>query len=133
MIATGTDPGHFITSQECDTCHTNNFWIPLVFDHLSANYPGDHSSPLDCEDCHGGNSEQVTWEMPQFVPNCAACHFSDYEEDEHDKVEDLNLFYPVEELQDCTGACHTYTDATFQTIDEFNPGPEHRVTDSDFN
>jgi hypothetical protein len=38
----------------------------------------------------------------------------------------------VSELRDCNGACHMYTDSTLTEIKKNRPGPEHRVSDSDF-
>ena len=39
--------------------------------------------------------------------------------------------YTVQELRDCSGACHIYEDATLTTIKDFRAS-EHRVGDSDF-
>jgi hypothetical protein len=130
--ATGKSSTHFISSRECDYCHDNNFWTPLFFSHHSAGYPGDHSQQLLCTDCHGGNSEIATWSSPQFQPDCASCHATDFDDSHHKKYVDPDTFYSVGELHDCTGSCHVYTDSTLTQIKESEPGPEHRVTDGDF-
>ena len=105
-----------------------------MFSHSSAMYPGDHSPPLLCIACHGGNSETVNWPSPQYQPDCGACHANDYEQDEHKKYEEqgITFFYSVDELSDCTTSCHEYTDSTLTKIKDSEPGPEHRVTDGDF-
>ena len=78
MEATGTPNGHFMTSQECDYCHNTNAWTPDTFRHMSPFYPGDHRRALTCRDCHGGNSETVTWTSPTYAQSCAGCHANDY-------------------------------------------------------
>jgi hypothetical protein len=128
----GKDAGHFVTERECNYCHDNNFWTPLLFSHFSAAYPGDHSSPLLCTACHGGNSETVTWPSPQYQPDCASCHADEFEPDHHKIYENPDTFYNLDQLRDCNGACHMYTDSSLTTIEKNRPGPEHRVTDGDF-
>ena len=100
--------------------------------HTSPGYPGDHRGGLACTDCHGGNSDQVTWFAPAYQPDCAGCHAGDFEPGEHKKYENPDFFYTVSELRDCTGACHVYTDSSLTTIKKSRPGPEHRVNGSDF-
>jgi hypothetical protein len=39
----------------------------------------------------------------------------------------------VAELANCSGACHVYTDASLQTILRTRNGPQHRVTQREFN
>jgi hypothetical protein len=130
--ATGMDGSHFVTSRQCDYCHDTNFWTPLIFSHLSAGYPGDHRTNLICEDCHGGNTELATWPAPQYQPDCAACHATDFKPSAHKKFENPDSFYNLSELRDCTGACHQYTDSSLSTIKDMRPGPEHRVGDNEF-
>ncbi len=129
--ATGKDPGHFVTNQECNYCHTITSWTPDIFTHSSPNYPGDHRRNLNCRDCHRNNAEAVTWNFPSYMPNCAGCHANDFENGPHKKVDSPRIFYTVGELQDCSGACHEYTDSTFTTIRRMRSG-EHRVRDSEF-
>jgi hypothetical protein len=107
--ATGTPSGHFSSAQECDYCHTTDFWSPSIFVHSSADYPGDHRRNLACTDCHGGNSDTVTWPFAQYQPDCAACHAGDYKSGPHEDAS-------VSELRDCAGSCH-------------KPNPEHSVRD----
>jgi hypothetical protein len=42
------------------------------------------------------------------------------------------VLYSVAELKDCSGACHVYRDSSLTTIVTRRSGPEHRVTDEDF-
>ena len=130
-FATGKAASHFVTSLGCEECHSPAAWRPVSFDHSSSLYPGDHSGNLACRRCHAGNTQAVTWSSPSYQPDCAGCHASDYERDEHKKVESPRLLYSVSELRDCTGACHTYTDTTFTTIRRSRTG-EHRVNRGDF-
>ena len=97
--ATGKSPGHFLTQRECDYCHSRDFWTPLLFDHASAAYPGDHRVSLTCTDCHASNAETLAWPFPAFAPDCAACHASDYEPGPHRNAS-------VSSLRDCAGSCH---------------------------
>jgi len=101
-IATGKDQNHIQTNAQCDVCHTTNAWIPANFDHDSV------------------------------TGSCLACHAGDYEADPHKKIRDPEIKYTAVELQECSGACHFYTDPSLTTLEESRPGPEHRVTDGDF-
>jgi hypothetical protein len=129
--ATGTPDGHFTSSSECDLCHTTNRWMPSTFRHMSGNYPGDHSGNLGCTQCHTANNETVQWPFPSLQPDCAACHRSDFKPGPHKKHENPDVTYTPEELRDCSGSCHTYTDSTLTTIKKRRSG-EHRVGDGDF-
>lgn len=132
MDATGKPSGHFITTQECDVCHMPGGWTPLTFRHTSPNYPGDHRQNLDCTDCHRANTEMATYkDDPSLAPDCAGCHRNDYEQGPHKKHENPDRKYTVQELRDCSGSCHVYTDATLTQIKETRNG-EHRVGDKDF-
>jgi hypothetical protein len=110
--ATGKPSGHFITSLQCDECHTSNNWLPLVFRHTSGAYPGDHRVNPLCTDCHGGNSQTVTWQAPTYQPDCAACHANDYIPSEHKNA-------TVSENRDCAGICH-------------EDSPRHSIFNSDW-
>jgi hypothetical protein len=129
--ATGTPDGHFTSSSECDLCHTTNRWMPSTFRHMSGNYPGDHSGNLGCTQCHTANNETVQWPFPSLQPDCAACHRSDYKPGPHKKYENPDTTYTPEELRDCSGPCHTYTDATLTTIKKRRDS-KHRVSDGGF-
>jgi len=130
--ATGTPSGHFMTPEECDVCHTTNGWRPDIFRHTSPNYPGDHRANLDCRECHPGNAEMVVYsDDPSLAPDCAGCHSNDYRSGPHKKHENPDTRYTVQELRDCTGACHVYTDATLTVIKDRRNG-QHRVSDREF-
>jgi hypothetical protein len=132
IAATGQPNGHFITTQDCDVCHTQNRWRPDIFRHASPNYPGDHAGGLKCTECHPGNSEMVVYtDDPSLAPDCAGCHRNDYRTGPHKKYENPDTKYNVQELRDCAGACHTYTDATLTQIKKTRNG-EHRVSDREF-
>jgi len=130
VTATGKGSGHFLTTRECNVCHEITYWSPDIFRHLSAGYPGDHRRALTCTDCHGGNSEAVTWSAPAYQPDCAGCHASNYRSDPHTKYG--NVKYTVSELRDCSGSCHIYTDATLTQI-RTRRSSQHRVSDGSFN
>jgi predicted CXXCH cytochrome family protein len=130
--ATGKDTDHVPSGDACDDCHSTNAWLPAIFNHTSPAYPGDHSRPLACTDCHGGNTEVVTWPFAAYQPDCAGCHAGNYKAGPHKKHENPDVLYTVGELRDCSGACHVYTDATLTTISQSRPGPKHRVSDGGF-
>ncbi|MFQ5634878.1 MAG: cytochrome c3 family protein [Gammaproteobacteria bacterium] len=132
QTATGKGQGHFQTARDCSYCHDTNRWVPLRFMHASANYPGDHARPLACTNCHGGNSEIVTWSAPAYQPDCAGCHAGNYKAGPHKKTESPPTNYTVGELRDCTGACHVYTNAAMNQISKSRPGPQHRVNNNGF-
>jgi hypothetical protein len=121
-----------MSAQECDSCHTTDFWTPSMVVHSSPGYPGDHRANLACTDCHGANSETVTWSFPAYQPDCAACHANDYKPGPHKRSKNPDMLYSVDELRDCSGACHTYTDSSLTTIEKLRPGPKHRVSDGGF-
>ncbi|HSG65877.1 MAG TPA: hypothetical protein VLD39_12790, partial [Gammaproteobacteria bacterium] len=83
-------------------CPSRDYWAPLVFDHQSANYPGDHRVNPGCRGCHTTNAQTVPWPTPAFAPDCAACHASDYRPGPHRNA-------TVSALRDCAGACHRST------------------------
>jgi hypothetical protein len=116
--ATGKPSNHFVTNLACETCHRNTGWTPLIFRHSSLNFP-DHGSRLDCKDCHRANAQQVPYPSPAFAPDCAACHANDFKPGPHKKYEQpTKVTYTVQELRDCTGACHVYTDSSLTTINK---------------
>lgn len=132
MDATGIPNGHFITVQDCNFCHTTNRWRPDIFSHMSPNYPGDHAQDLDCTECHPGNSDPVVYtDDPGLAPDCAGCHRNDFKQGPHKKYENPDTKYTVEELKDCSGSCHVYTDPTMSQIKDTR-NREHRVSDGNF-
>jgi hypothetical protein len=100
MTASAPPSGHFTTTLSCDGCHGTNRWTPASYDHAGTAYPGDHGVSLDCIDCHGGNSDMVTWSSPTYQPDCAGCHAKDFE------VGGPHKTATVSDLRDCAGACH---------------------------
>ena len=86
---------------------------------------------MSCTSCHTTNNEVISWQFASYRPNCAGCHANNYKAGEHKKVDTPKILYTVQELQDCSGACHEYTDATFSTIKKTRTG-KHRATDGSF-
>lgn len=115
--ASDTPSGHFMTSEDCGECHLNTSWRPSSFRHSSPGYPGDHGRNLDCTDCHTMNNAIVVWPNPEFQPDCAACHASDFARRRHTNRQ-TGMPYTASELRDCTIACHVEDDGR----------PEHRVS-----
>jgi hypothetical protein len=131
-IALGVAPTHLGTTRDCATCHTYPDWTVLHFVHASTTYPGNHAVALVCTACHTANTEQIPWASPANAGSCGGCHAKDYKPALHPKVTGGSLNYTLSELQNCTGACHVYSDATLGTIAKPLPGPYHRVTDAAF-
>ena len=72
--ASGKPAGHFVTAQDCATCHVGTeAWAPVHYNHLAATYPV-HPAGVTCAACHTGNNQAVTWRYPAQQPTCAACH-----------------------------------------------------------
>ena len=86
---------HLPTLQDCDVCHTNNIFIPSIFNHsgitgnctschdgnnVTAGARGttaDHptTNGQDCGTCHNTNSfADATFDHTGRVNNCAECH-----------------------------------------------------------
>ena len=131
IIATGKTVNHFITSLDCNECHSTVNWLTLQFSHRSMTYPGDHRQNLACTSCHAGNNESASWRSPSFIPDCAACHETNYVPGPHLLHANPDTFYSVSDLRDCTGACHVYTDSSQSVILENRTG-QHRVFDPQF-
>ena len=129
--ATGKPGGHFSTSRSCDNCHTTTAWTPARYTHTSPAY-SPHSSGVTCIGCHRGNTETISWQFGGYAGSCAGCHAGDYKQGSHKKTEvPTTIFYTVDELRNCAGSCHQYTDSTFSTILRSRSG-EHRSTSGGF-
>jgi hypothetical protein len=119
IAARGKSANHFVTSLQCDACHTTTAWLPVIrYRHTSGNYPGDHAAGVGCLSCHTGNSQVVPWRFATYAPACAGCHADDYKPDKHKKVSKPQILYTVSELRNCAGACHQYTDPSLTTIEK---------------
>jgi hypothetical protein len=139
--ATGKSSGHWVTARDCSYCHAYPTWTPLTFvttkggqgSHQSLTYPGDHTGKKPaCTACHKQNSDTVTYTNSASNPGtCAGCHANQFSAGSHKKFGNTN--YTASELKNCSGACHTYTDATLKTISKTRNGPQHRVTQNSFN
>ena len=129
---------HFITTQDCSSCHTTTNWTTLLnYTHVSATYVA-HTAATNvtgCTSCHKQNNEKITFAQPGLVPNCAACHSTSFKPGSHLKYSTpTTVYYTFTELKDCTGACHTYTDQTLTKIKTSRPtNSHHRPTFSSWN
>ena len=120
-----------VNNFDCSHCHTTTAWTPNTFKHIvGGGYPGDHRVALTCASCHTTNTDAATWRSPAYKPDCAGCHSNRYTSDPHTKYG--NVKYTVSELRNCSGACHIYTDSTLTKISKSRPGPQHRLTSSQF-
>lgn len=129
--ATGKPGNHFVTARQCDACHTTTAWTPVKYTHTSSAY-SLHNSGVTCIGCHKTNNEVISWQYGAYVPFCAGCHAGDFKQTAHKKTEvPSTIFYTVDELKNCAGSCHQYTDSTFSTILKARSG-EHRSTDGGF-
>ena len=131
--ATGMPSGHLATTRACDACHTTSTWLPpKPYTHLSPNWK-PHNASVTCYSCHSTRTEAATWPFAAYKPNCAGCHAGTFKPGSHKKYEGTTtIFYTAAELQNCSGACHQYSNTTFTTILRSRPGPEHRSTDGGF-
>jgi hypothetical protein len=102
--ADGMSLTHFVTTQECNVCHSTQGWSPIYFTHPSnSDYPGDHNSSVTCKKCHDDNSETIAYSSPGYAPYCAACHESDYDSGEHRGT--------LSDNKNCAGSrCHRTSD-----------------------
>jgi hypothetical protein len=78
--------GHFITTAQCDDCHSTNSWAPAsTYRHPNnVGYPGDHNSSVTCRSCHTNNNENISgFPHSSYGTSCAACHSRDYDAGEH--------------------------------------------------
>ena len=109
-----TNPNHAAAQfpTDCQSCHTENTWIPSTFDHNSF-YPivGAHVAIAnDCNACHNGDFNNT--------PNtCFGCHADDY--NQTNNPNHASAGFPT----DCE-ACHSqnaWTPATFDHDDMYFP------------
>lgn len=116
--ATGKPDDHFVTSRTCDDCHITTGWLLVAgYRHSSSLFPGGHVNDVRCKGCHTDNTEIFTWEASVYKPDCAGCHANDYRPNNHIKSKNLaSIFYTLNELRDCAGSCHEYTDNTFAIV-----------------
>ena len=81
--------------------------------------------------CHTPRHGPGALASPADAGTCAGCHAKDFKPDAHPKTSS-GPSYTVSELDNCSGACHVYTDATLARSARVMPGPYHRVTDATF-
>lgn len=129
--ATGKVASHMTTSLDCSSCHHYPAWSPVAYVHSSSAYPGDHRGTPGCTSCHSANTESAGWTAAAYRPSCAGCHAAQFKAGGHPKTLD-GLPYNIGELQNCSAACHVYSDAKLTTISRTRPAGHHKVTDSAF-
>ncbi|HKT71712.1 MAG TPA: hypothetical protein VJQ47_02385 [Steroidobacteraceae bacterium] len=129
--ATGKMVGHMTTMRDCATCHRYPNWTVVSYLHASAEYPGAHRGTPACQACHSTPTEQATRAFAAYRSSCAGCHANAFRPELHQKTAG-GLSYTVAELQNCTGSCHVYTDATATTVAKGRPAGHHKVTDGAF-
>jgi hypothetical protein len=130
-VALGVSPTHMVMQRDCASCHSYPDWTLLRFTHASASYPGEHRAALACISCHTSNTDQIPWPSGANAGSCAGCHAAAFKPDLHPKTV-TGLKYTANELANCAGSCHVYSDATLGTITKSPPGPYHRVSDAAF-
>ena len=130
-MALGIPTVHMTTRLDCATCHSYPDWTLVRYRHTSTAYPGDHKAAPACVACHVSNTDQIPWSSPANAGSCAGCHAKDFKPAAHAKTSG-GLLYTANELHDCTGACHVYSDATLKSIAKPQPGPHHRAADAAF-
>ena len=129
--ASGKPTGHMMVALDCSACHRNTLsWSPAAFVHTGSAYPGEHRAALSCTQCHTTNTEQVPWPRPADAPACAACHERNYQPAPHTKYGSVK--YTADELKNCSGACHVYSDVTLKSIVKPRAGPQHQVSSGQF-
>ena len=80
-----TNPGHLAAQfpTDCQSCHTENAWVPTTFDHDGQYFPiysGEHNGEWsECMDCH-------TNPMDFSVFTCTTCHANPETDNQHDGV-----------------------------------------------
>ena len=125
-------PGH-TTSTSCQSCHNVSSWASAggSFTHAGISGYYQHSGARTCSSCHG-NTSGGPIAHTAYYPNCAWCHSSQFRAGSHVKTQSPNrVLYTVNELQNCNGACHEYTNSSFTTIKTARNG-HHRPTDGGF-
>jgi hypothetical protein len=130
-LAVGKPAAHMTTSRDCATCHSYPDWSAIAFRHTSVAYPGEHRAAPGCLGCHTNNSDTVPYSAPASSGRCGGCHTKDFKPDAH-PMSVKGEKYTANELANCGGSCHVYSDSSRSTISKSVPGPHHRVTDATF-
>ena len=126
--AVGFSPGHLRTQLDCARCHAYPDWSVVSFRHTSSRYPGGHAK-LSCVGCHTAGTEEPPYTSATGAGRCAGCHAKDFKPAAHPRTA-KGVSYSAQELADCAGACHIYSDTTQSTVIRSLPGPHHRATDA---
>ncbi|HEY2404210.1 MAG TPA: hypothetical protein VGI23_27900, partial [Steroidobacteraceae bacterium] len=129
--AVGKSPNHLETQRDCALCHRYPDWSTITFKHVASAYPGQHHTDLTCVACHQSNSERVIYQSAADAGTCAGCHAKDFRPAAHPKTAKGEQ-YTAHELNNCSGACHVYSDPAHSKIIKTLPGPHHRVSDATF-
>ncbi len=131
QTATGLPIAHMASSHDCASCHRYPRWSAAGYVHSAASYPGEHRGSMPCSACHSALGEQVSWKSPALQSSCAGCHASLFRSQSHPKTV-AGLTYSLNELSNCTAACHIYSDARMTAVVRMRPAGHHKVSDSAF-
>ncbi len=99
-------------SNQCNSCHTTQAWIPSTFNHSNTNFPltGAHTQ-TNCANCHQGQTTGIS-------TNCFDCHQTQYNQSTNPNHSVLNLPTNCEQ-------CHTtnpqWEPASFPIHNNFYP------------
>lgn len=68
----------FLPANDCTSCHGNERWDAITFDHSKTDWPltGQHNT-VSCRECHFTISEEnktISQNFSNLDTNCAACH-----------------------------------------------------------
>ncbi|MGB5668104.1 MAG: hypothetical protein WBM53_14785 [Maribacter sp.] len=102
----------FYPQDDCMSCHDNDAWTSVTFDHKLTNWPldGKHIS-VECRACHfieiPDYKASATQKFANLDTNCASCH-----ENVHDET------FAIEGVTDCA-RCHV-TDSWFPKLFDHN-------------
>lgn len=104
-IATGKPGNHFVTTLECNACHTTKAWTPASFGHKDPTYPPDHGWSSDCGRCHSGSPQSAAnvnvYDYSSQVRDCIDCHYSDFRKEHKDSK--------LPAYQNCLSGCHEHS------------------------
>jgi hypothetical protein len=90
----------YYPNQKCESCHNNDTWSDVTFDHTKTNWPlkGKHLT-TDCRKCHIKNNTKEKPFNQQFAnlnSECSTCHTDNH-----------NNQFAINGVTDCT-RCHVF-------------------------
>lgn len=77
--AKGKGTSHFVTTAQCNVCHTVNGWSPVNYTHTAGTRFVTHAfSTSNCSRCHTPAPGTSIAKKPYPYTLCASCHYDDY-------------------------------------------------------